>query len=250
MITHFIILSSSYSYGTRIALDFIIDKEDKQQEIKQYLDRILEFCGKDVSISTHMIQTESKSWESVVATDHFFKDVRVVANVDSFIKLIKKDRELRGIDIAKYVLSKVTCTQLKLQKLVYLCFADYLCETGKELFSDKIYAYQYGPVVDSVLKKYKKYGYKPIEKETKDIKSNTLMEMPTKSRILFAEDGTQKLQSIEETLKKYGNLSASQLVDITHREKSPWSMSCQVIKLGAIEIKRDTIKKYHSYEVI
>ena len=65
MITHFIIMSSSYSYGTRIALDFIIDKEEKQDEIQQYLDKIIELCGKDVSISTHIIQAENKSWESV-----------------------------------------------------------------------------------------------------------------------------------------------------------------------------------------
>lgn len=60
----------------------------------------------------------------------------------------KKDRKLKGIDVAKYILSKTPCTQLKLQKLVYLCFADYLCDTGKELFTDKIYAFKYGPVVD------------------------------------------------------------------------------------------------------
>lgn len=249
MITHFIIMSSSYSYGTRIALDFIIDNDKKQYEIKQYLDKIIELCGKDVSISTHMIQAENKNWESVEAADHFFKDIKLVSNVDSFIKLIKKDRELQGVDIAKYILSRITCTQLKLQKLVYLCFADYLCATGKELFSDKIFAYKYGPVVDTVLKKYKKYGYKPIEKETEDIECEAIMEMPTKSRILFAENGTQKLQSIENTLKKYGGFSASQLVDITHKEKSPWSMSYQESWFGPMEIKRNTIKEYHSYEL-
>ena len=46
-------------------------------------------------------------------------------------------------------------TQLELQKLVYLCFADCLCDTGKALSIDKIYAFKYGPVIDTIYKIYK-----------------------------------------------------------------------------------------------
>ena len=38
--------------------------------------------------------------------------------------------------------------KIKIEKLVYLCFVDYLCDTGKKLFTDSIYAFKYGPVVD------------------------------------------------------------------------------------------------------
>jgi uncharacterized phage-associated protein len=131
-----------------------------------------------------------------------------------------------------------------------LCFAEYLCETGKELFVDKIYAFKYGPVVDTVYKKYKKYGYKPIEKETEDIECKNISEMPAKSRILFAEDGTEKILSIEKTLKKYGELTASQLVDLTHRENAPWSITPKSSWLSYSTIKLDTIKEYHKFEII
>ena len=151
----------------------------------------------------------------------FFKDVKVIKSIDTFIELIQKDRKLEGIDIAKYILSKIACTQLKLQKLVYLCFADYLCDSGKKLFKDKIFAFKYGPVVETVYTRYKKYGYKPIYEETEDIESKNILEMPSRSRILFAEDGIEKILSIDKTLKKYGNLSASELVNLTHREKTP-----------------------------
>ena len=202
MVTHFIFLSSSYSLGTRIAMDYIVTDDSVQEKLKKDLDKILKECGKDVSISTHMIQTDDTTWKSVCVADHFFKDVKVIDSIDKFIKLIKKDRKLEGLDVAKYILSKIACTQLKLQKLVYLCFADYLCDTGKELFTDKIYAFKYGPVVDTVYKRYKEYGYKPIDEEKKDIDSKNISEMPAKSRILFAEYGTEKLISIEKTLKK------------------------------------------------
>ncbi len=250
MVTHFIFLSSSYSLGTRIAIDYIVTDDSVQEKIKKDLDKILKECGKDVSVSTHMIQADDITWRSVCVADHFFKDVKVIDSIDRFIRLIKKDRKLEGIDIAKYILSKISCTQLKLQKLVYLCFADYLCDTGKELFTDKIFAFKYGPVVDTVYKRYKEYGYKPIDEEQTNIDSQNISEMPAKSRILFAEDGTEKMISIDKTLQKYGDLSASDLVDLTHRENSPWSKSGKSIGKLYCTMKLDTIRKYHKFEEI
>ncbi len=248
MKTHFIFMSSSYSMGKRIALDFIVDEKDIQDDLKEYLDKITSECGKDVSISTHMIQAEDATWESVCKADHFFKGVEVIDTPEKFIKLIKKDRKLEGIDIAKYILSKTKCTQLKLQKLVYLCFADYLCDTDKKLFTDAIYAFKYGPVIDTVYKRYKKYGYKPIEEENQDI-DVTVSEMPAKSRILFAEDGTEKIISIDTTLKKYGHLTAGQLVELTHRESTPWTMTRRAKWAFYSEIKPEIIKQYHRFEI-
>ncbi len=249
MITHFIFMSSSYTLGKRIALDFIVDDDQIQDKLKEYLDKITTECGKDVSISTHMIQAEGITWESVCKADHFFKGVEVIGSLDKFIKLIKQDRKLEGIDIAKYILSKTKCTQLKLQKLVYLCFADYLCDTGKELFTDSIYAFKYGPVVDTVYEKYKKYGYKPIEEEKENI-DITILEMPAKSRILFAEEGTEKIISIDKTLKKYGQLTAGQLVELTHKENAPWTMTTKGTMIFYSKIKPEIIKKYHKFEII
>lgn len=246
MVTHFIFLSSSYERGTRIALNYIVTDSSMQEKLQSILEKITEKCGKDVSISTHMIQTEDETWESVCKSDHFFKDVKVIDSVGAFIRLINKDRELKGIDIAKYILSKVTCTHLKLEKLVYLCFADYLCETGKNLFTDKIYAFKYGPVVDSVYEEYKKYGYKAIDDEILKVE---FQEMPTKSRILFAKDSTDRIMSVDKTLRQYGELTANELVDLTHREKTPWSKTYKKF-IPYLIIRNETIKEYHKNEVI
>lgn len=235
--------------NVKLLRDFIVENEKIQEKIQEYLDRIIAECGKDVSISTHMIQAEGENWEAVCKADHFFKDVEVIDGIEKFIKLIKKDRKLQGVDIAKYILSKIKCTQLKLQKLVYLCFADYLCETEKELFIDDIYAFKYGPVVDTVYKRYKSYGYKPIEEEKEDINS-TVSEMPAKSRILFAEEGTEKLISIDKTLKKYGDLTAGKLVELTHRENTPWTVTSKGKWIFYSKLKLEVIKEYHKYEII
>ena len=132
MITHYIIMSSSYSKGKRIALNNLV-KEKDYIELKEIVQDIIKKCGKDVSLSTHFVQTDSESWESVIEKDHFFKGVEVINSKEKFIELIQKDRTLKGLDVAKYILSKVKCTHLKLEKLVYLCFAEYLCQYGREL---------------------------------------------------------------------------------------------------------------------
>lgn len=250
MATHFIFMSSSYYLGTRIALDYIVTDSNVQENLKQILDKIVNECGKDVSISTHMLQTNDETWESVQYADHFFKDVKLIKTVEEFVKLIQRDRKLEGIDIAKYILSKIKCTQLKLQKLVYMCFADYLCNTGKRLFTDRIVAYKYGPVVEEVYKRYRKYGYNLIEDEARDIESDSKYEMPSKSRILFAEYGTEKIISIENTLNKYGNLSASELVKLTHKENTPWDRTPKGNFIFSSVIENDIIKEYHKFEEI
>ncbi len=250
MTTHYIIMSSSYSKGKRIALSNLV-KEKDYLELREIVQDITSKCGKDVSLSTHFVQTDSESWESVVEKDHFFKGVEVIESKEKFIELIQKDRTLKGLDVARYILSKVKCTHLKLEKLVYLCFADYLCKYDKELFEDEIYAYKYGPVVDSVYEKYKGSGYKEIEQEEIDIDidSTGIMEMPSRSRILFVEDGIEKIKSIDETLEKYGDFSAGDLVDLTHKKHTPWDMTGRGKEQYGI-IKNDIIKKYHSYECI
>ena len=74
--------------------------------------------------------------------------------------------------------------------------------------------------------------------------------MPSKSRIMFAEDGTEKIISIDRTLKKYGKLSASRLIEITHRQDTPWSKTFRSRWLPYMQIKLETIKEFHKNEQV
>lgn len=241
MVKHFIILSSSYSTGKRIALDYIVN--DSKDEVILAVKKIKEICGYDVPISTHSIITEATHWNSVVKSDSFFNDIEVIDDLDGFIKLINESRTLSAVTVAEYILSKIKCTHLKLEKLVYLCYADYISQTGKELFSDKIYAFSYGPVVKSVYEKYKRYKY-----ETINMSISPTMKLPIKSRITFTTDGFEKVFSIDKTLETYGALSANELVNITHETNSPWD----TVYDGTMykEIPKSVIKKFHEYEIL
>ena len=240
---HFIIMSSSYSKGCRIALDFC-PGEDKTAEFERAVSEIKNKCGADVSISTHSIEAEGATWHDVGSADMFFADVVLVPTTDEFIALIEKDRKLTGWDIAKYILSKRRCTHLKLEKLVYMAYADYMCASGgKRLFEDEILAYKYGPIVASVYDVCKRFGYREVDE--KEFSAQTFSELPVRSRILFADSGFEKCLSVDGTIEKYGDLEGGALVDITHRRGSPWSCTEQ-----SAPISDEDILKYHYIEVV
>ena len=128
-------------------------------------------------------------------------------------------------------------------------------ETGKKLFTDKIYAFKYEPIVDTVYKQYKKYGYKPITEEKENIDSicaQIIVEQETQKGIIIGKNASmlKKIVSIDSTLKKYGKLTAAQLVDLTHKEKTPWTMTPKSTWIVYSEIKPEVIKQYHKFEII
>ena len=55
LITHYIIMSSSYTQGKRIALDYLLDEKVDYTKLKDIISIITDKCGKDVSISTHFV---------------------------------------------------------------------------------------------------------------------------------------------------------------------------------------------------
>lgn len=253
MIKHFIIIGSAYSLGKRIALHYF-DKDILQLDvIDKDIKRIYQECGTGTPIACHSLQLEHEGWDDVVESDEFYKDIEVIDNIDKFIDILQKDRELSGVDIARYILTTVTCTHLKLEKLVYLAYADYLCESNDKLFNDLIYAYKLGPIIKSVYSKYKvcKSNLIDSKEDNKTTYDESNKYMPIRSRILAARDGVRKLYSIDKTIEKYGKYDAYELVKITHKKNSPWrktgySTFSKVNK----QILDEIILKYHINEEV
>lgn len=242
---HTILICSSYVQGKRIALH-LIDVETK--EVKKIIKRIETRCA-GVPFSTHIISTSDESWESVVASDFFFEDIEVFTEYTDFIKIIKDDLLLTGLDVAKYILSKSRgCTHLKLQKLTYLCFAEYLEKTGKTLFRDKIYAFKLGPVVETVYDEFKDHGEIVMLDEDDTDPVSRRSKSPDLSRILYSIDGDVKIEIIDSTIEKYGDMEASELVNLTHREGSPWHHSFTGGYFTPIAC--ETIVEYHYIEKV
>ena len=250
--THHIILSSSYSLGKRICVDFY-DNTDFNSAIKKIINK----CGSDVSLSIHIIQTDSKDWKSVTKDNPFWTDVMKFDIVDKFIETIKKDRTLTALDVTKYIISKVQCTHLKLQKLLYLCYAQYLLNHNKKLFEgETICALPKGPIVSSICDRYGGQNNVVCEKsrdkieinDTEQILGKKSMILPSRSRILFAEDGSMKVFSIDKTLETYNDMTANDLVNLTHKKDSPWSI-VRNRNNGWGVIEDEDIFNYHKNEI-
>jgi len=150
---------------------------------------------------------------------------------------------MKALNVAYYFLLKANhegdlITNLKLQKLLYYAQTWYLVNFEKPLFSEKILAWDLGPVVREVYQEFKKYGGSPININGKSIIKNM----------------TEKIQEdtkdfLEEFYDIYIGLSAHELVNMTHNEE-PWKKayknSLKIINLS--DMKNYYQKKYKESE--
>lgn len=252
MVIHYIVLSSSYSTRSRIALHRAYHERIDHSEVGPMISRIEScFGGAIVQIGVHIMQTRSDDWGSVTEEDPYFMGVRVIDSVDGFIQLIKRDEFLKGIDVARYILKTVPCTHSRVNILTYMCYADYLCDTGRRLFTDGIHASVHGPVVQTVRDGLgARQGHPYIEGSDAGLDDETQVDvapsrMSVRSRILFAANGSGMLYSIDATLDRCRDVTTGELADLTHRGTTPWSMADSG---GLSAIPDDVIKRYHRNE--
>lgn len=140
---------------------------------------------------------------------------------------VKNYAQLKDTD-EKYINTE-PLTQMKAMKLLYYMQAASLVLRNKPLFDDQILAWKYGPVVKSVHDKY--YGYRSI------VDSNSITDADRADYKLVQSDPA--IRDIVNTIYDfYGQRSASNLMQQTHREK-PWRKT----PLNQV-ISNDLIKDY------
>jgi len=139
-------------------------------------------------------------------------------------------------DITNYFLSKTIeedskITNLKLQKLLYYSQGLHLALFDKELFSERIEAWQHGPVCVSIYHDFKKYGSNiiPCEDCEKEF-----------SKILSPE----QTEFLDEIYDVFGQFSAWKLRDMTHEEPT-WINN----KDSASLISQSEMKEYFKTRV-
>lgn len=118
-------------------------------------------------------------------------------------------------------------TNLKLNKLLYYAQGAFLARTGRTLFDVEIEAWDLGPVVPEVYRRYKVCGKMPIVSEGEYINTSS-----------FAED---EMEVMLDVAREYGQYTGAKLVSITHRPNTPWS---ETRRLGDKVISTNRIKEY------
>jgi len=135
-------------------------------------------------------------------------------------EVLKEDLRTLGIhtytanDIATYLLKldydseEPDTTPLKLEKMLYYAQACSLQARKAPRFFEKVEAWRYGPVVDSVYNQYKEYG--------KGIIALSINEPVV---VIDDQDTLEVLNAVYDVCKEYSPLCLS---EITHKEGTPW----------------------------
>jgi hypothetical protein len=125
-------------------------------------------------------------------------------------------------------------TPMKLQKLLYFVFGEYLAASpdGQPLFSERFAKWKFGPVLPSVYQEFKSFGANNI----------TSYYMNSNGEILVPNDEVESnnlfFQVFERVWEKYKNYTGVELSEITHRQ-DPWKNA-----VDNCEIRNDDIREF------
>lgn len=124
--------------------------------------------------------------------------------------------------VANYFLAcskrdKRPVSNLSMQKLVYFAYGWMLVKTERNLFYDRIEAWQYGPVIPSLYHQLKHYGRGRITKEILDYDHQE-----DKFYLWTLTEGTQVEKIMQKVWNRYGHRTPGEMIALTHNPDTPW----------------------------
>lgn len=120
--------------------------------------------------------------------------------------------------IQRALYENIGITPMKLQKMLYFLYRDYLQKNKEPLFAERFMTWQYGPVLLSVYQEFKDFKASPINRPGK-INGEALLINESKD-IKFKE-------SFDSVWDKCKNLSAIELSRLTHSKDGAWNKAYQ-----------------------
>lgn len=133
---------------------------------------------------------------------------------------------ISALDVANYILERasaedISITPMRLQKLLYILYKEYLKAYKKRLFEEDFQVWQYGPVVNEVYTVFKKYG------------SNPIMEYYSTNGVNFSSVvPNYEFSKVFETIwHKHKMQDGIYLSNLTHQDNTAWSKSLEAGKI-------------------
>lgn len=108
----------------------------------------------------------------------------------------------------------IDISPMKLQKLIYILYKEYIKETNIKLFDENFETWKYGPVLPSVYNAFKKYGSKPIK--------NFVFNEDDTYTTLTLNKGSKFYEVFYDVWNKYKDMSGTYLSALTHKEGTAW----------------------------
>lgn len=153
------------------------------------------------------------------------------------------------LDMASY--EGQTLDPMKLQKLVYFAHGWNLAIRNQPLINDRVEAWEYGPVIPSLYREFKKYGAGAItEPATSPIPPGTWFGTGRSPHKYSIHDCTDRSlnpfteQLLDTVWNSYKNLSAVQLSNLTHEPGAAWDVArSQAHGVRGVVISDDLIRR-------
>jgi uncharacterized phage-associated protein len=120
---------------------------------------------------------------------------------------------------------------MQLMKLVYIAHGWSLALLDRDLFSDRIEAWKYGPVIPNLYHATKAFGRNVIPQDLVD-----------DSAASAVDDDIQAF--LEDVVAKYGHLNGIQLSNLTHMPNTPWHDTYEANIMGK-EIPDPLIRSHY-----
>lgn len=120
--------------------------------------------------------------------------------------------------LVRFFKNGINISPMKLQKLIYIVYREYLVRAKVPLFSEEFETWQYGPVVRTVYDEFKSFGSNSINKYASD----------ALGRIYVCNEESDEILKdvLDRVFKKYRYVSAIELSKKTHNNiNSAWRKS-------------------------
>mgnify|MGYP002616320479 CR=1 FL=1 len=180
-----------------------------------YIDVGIFLCGKIKKNEYNSIKYEIKS-----ADIEYRNRTNVHAFCYNFVQKKGSVNMVTALNVGNNLLQrgfaeKIDITPMKLQKLVYFIYRDYLQKTGKALFNERFETWKYGPVCPSIYKAFKQYGSNAIRDYVYEPGENCYLTVNENSSPIFKKI----IDDVWNENKYYDGIYLSSL---THREGTAW----------------------------
>lgn len=152
------------------------------------------------------------------------------------------EKENKLFSIVSYLINKHKITEpVKLQKILYFLYLEYLKEKKEKLFDEEFEAWVYGPVLRAVYNHLRYIGlnfneYETWNSEKDEYVINKIIPLNNKDIFKF----------IDEKIKKYKNKNTFDLVDEAHNT-SPWLNARKGLKDEEISRKKIKFKDLEKF---
>jgi uncharacterized phage-associated protein len=139
--------------------------------------------------------------------------------------------------------AEIPLSPMKLQKLLFFTHSDFLVRTGEPLIKQEFEAWDYGPVIPSIYRAFKKFKDRPIT-----VRAKSFDPIAMAAKVPSCELDQLVVSLVRQMFDFYSQLTALHLSDLSHEFEGAWRQARSLFSNGLNmdrRISNDMIVTFH-----